>query len=118
MNASAIERINPGTRYSDAVIHNNVTYCVEVPADGTVDIRTQTASVLEALERTLARCGSGKDKLIMATIYLTDMADLAGMNEVWDAWLPPGCAPQRACVSVSALADPAWRIEIAATAAV
>jgi enamine deaminase RidA (YjgF/YER057c/UK114 family) len=53
----------------------------------------------------------------MATIYLVDMADYAGMNAVWDAWVPPGSAPARACVQVAGLADPGWRIEIALAAA-
>jgi enamine deaminase RidA (YjgF/YER057c/UK114 family) len=39
------------------------------------------------------------------------------MNAVWDAWVPPGSAPARACVQVAGLADPGWRIEIALTAA-
>ena len=33
------------------------------------------------------------------TIYLKDMeADYAAMNAVWDAWVPKGAAPARACV--------------------
>jgi len=36
---------------------------------------------------------------------------------VWEAWLPPGSAPSRACVKVAGLVDPGWRIEIALTAA-
>ena len=40
----------------------------------------------------------------MATVHLTEMADYDGMNQVWDAWLPEGSAPCRACVRVAGLA--------------
>ena len=38
------------------------------------------------------------------------------MNEVWDAWVAAGHAPPRATVQAE-LGDPAWRIEVVATAA-
>ena len=43
------------------------------------------------------------------------MADYAGMNRVWDAWVAPGKAPARACVQ-AALADAGWKVEIKITA--
>ncbi|MFT3735649.1 MAG: RidA family protein [Rhodocyclaceae bacterium] len=112
-----IERYNPGPRYSDATLFNGVLYLVEVPAITEGDIRAQTKSMLDALESTLALAGTRRDRLLMATIYLVDMADYAGMNEVWESWLPPACAPARACVQVAGLAQPGWRVEIAVTAA-
>jgi enamine deaminase RidA (YjgF/YER057c/UK114 family) len=44
------------------------------------------------------------------------MGDYEAMNAVWDAWLPEGCAPARACVEAR-LANPAWRVEMAVVAA-
>ncbi|THF62820.1 RidA family protein [Pseudothauera nasutitermitis] len=105
-------------RYSDSVTHAGVVYLVEVPASEDSDIRQQTRETLASIERQLTEAGSGKGRVLMATIYLTDMADYAGMNEVWDAWLPAGSAPSRACVRVAGLARPGWRVEIALTAAV
>lgn len=113
-----IERQGTTARYSDLVIHNGVVYTVEVPATAGADIRTQTAEVLASLEGLLARAGASKGRILMATVYLVDMADYAGMNEVWDAWVPAGTAPARACVQVAGLAHPGWRVEIALTAAV
>jgi enamine deaminase RidA (YjgF/YER057c/UK114 family) len=46
------------------------------------------------------------------------MADYDAMNAVWDAWLPAGTAPSRACVQVVRLARPGWKVEIAVQAAV
>lgn len=114
---SAIERHGVTARYADAVIHADTIYLVEVPASGTGSIAAQTHEVLESIARQLARLGSDPSRILMATIYLVDIADYAGMNAVWDAWVPPGNAPARACLQVAGLADPGWRIEIALTAA-
>jgi len=53
----------------------------------------------------------------MATIYLKHMADRAAFNALWQAWLPEGCAPARACVSAE-LASPDYLLEIVFTVAV
>lgn len=112
-----ITRLNPSTRYADATVFNGLVQAVEVPAEESGDIRSQTTSMLELLESTLEAAGSSKQRLLMATIYLVDMADYAEMNAVWEEWLPTGCAPSRACVQVAALARPGWRVEIAVMAA-
>lgn len=113
-----IDRLDPTARYAEATTFRGLVHAVEVPAAGTSGIEAQTRSLLAALEVTLERAGSGRDRLLIATVYLTDIeADYAGMNTVWEAWLPAGNAPARACVEVRRLADPAWRIEIAALAA-
>ncbi|AVZ80406.1 hypothetical protein C3497_13960 [Zoogloeaceae bacteirum Par-f-2] len=104
-------------RYADSVTHAGVVYLVEVPASEGTDIRTQTRETLASIERQLLAAGSDTTRILMATIYLADMADYDGMNEVWDAWLPAGSAPARACVRVAGLARPGWRVEIALTAA-
>lgn len=112
-----IERLGVAARYSDAVIHAGVVHAVEVPAHEDGDIASQTRSLLGLLETTLERAGSSKARILMATVYLTDMADYAGMNAVWEAWLPSGCAPARACLEVARLARPGWRVEVALSAA-
>jgi enamine deaminase RidA (YjgF/YER057c/UK114 family) len=49
-------------------------------------------------------------------VWLADIGrDFAGMNEVWDAWVAPGCAPTRATVE-SKLAAPDLLVEITVTA--
>ena len=103
-------------RYSDSVVHNGTDYLVEVPSNLDADITGQTENLLASIERLLAQAGSDKSRLLMATIYLADMADYGAMNAVWDAWLPEGSAPARACVQAS-LANPGFRVEIVLTAA-
>ena len=53
----------------------------------------------------------------MAQIFLADMADYAGMNATWDAWVAPGALPSRATVQ-ACLAKPEWRVEVVVTAAI
>lgn len=112
-----ITRHNPAARYADATVFNGLVHAVEVPASEEGDITAQTISMLRLLEQNLEMAGSGRERLLMATIYLVDMADYDGMNAVWEAWLPAGAAPSRACVQVARLAKPGWRVEIAVTAA-
>lgn len=112
-----IQRIGVTPRYADAVIHGGVVHAVEVPPSEEGDISSQTRGLLDTLARTLESAGTSKARLLTATIYLTDMADYDGFNAVWDAWLPPGCAPSRACVKVAGLARAGWRVEVVVSAA-
>jgi len=114
---SAIQRLHTAARYSEATIHNGTVYLTgQVAADGTQDIGGQTRQVLDAIDRLLAEAGSDKSRVLIAQIFLTDLGDYAGMNAVWDAWVPPGAAPSRVTVQAK-LARPEWRIEILVTAA-
>ena len=113
-----LQRYGTTERFSDIVVHNGTLYTVEVPTSIDTNIETQTSEVLGSLERLLVQAGSDKSRIIMETVYLTDMADYEGMNAVWGNWLPKGAAPCRACVQVVSLANEGWRVEIALTAAV
>ena len=35
--------------------------------------------------------------MLRVTIWLADMDDFKGLNEVWNMWVPVGHAPARAC---------------------
>ena len=41
-----------------------------------------------------ATAGSSKSKLLSANTWITDMANFAEMNAVWDAWVAPGNTPE------------------------
>jgi enamine deaminase RidA (YjgF/YER057c/UK114 family) len=45
------------------------------------------------------------------------MNDYDAMNAVWDAWVPQGHAPARACVQ-AAIAEPEYLVEVSVIAAV
>jgi enamine deaminase RidA (YjgF/YER057c/UK114 family) len=113
-----IIRQQVATRYSEAAIHHGTIYLAgQVPEDDQLDMTGQTRQVLVMIDQLLADAGSDKNHILMATIYLADMADYAAMNAVWDDWLNVGYAPPRACVQ-AALANPAWKVEMVVTAAV
>lgn len=112
-----VQRFDVGARLSEMAIHNGVAYLAgQVAEDASQDIQGQTAQVLAAIDALLARAGSDKSRILMAQIYLADLADFAGMNQAWDAWVAEGNAPPRATVQ-AALANPGWKIELVVTAA-
>lgn len=112
-----IERIDVSARMSSIVIHNNTVYlCGQVAKDKFSDITTQTLTMLEEVDELLERAGSNRNSILSATIYLKNMQDYDAMNCVWDAWVPEGCAPARACVQ-AAIAEPEYLVEISVIAA-
>ena len=114
----SIERFHVGKRLAGMVVHNGTIYLAgQVPKDTSADIVGQTEQVLAIIDRLLGEAGSDKSKLLSATIYLPDMADFAAMNAVWEKWVSPGQPPARATVQ-TALAGPAYKIEIQAIAAI
>ncbi|WGF89020.1 RidA family protein [Marinivivus vitaminiproducens] len=115
----SVKRIDVGQRMSQAVIHGSTVYLAgQVAADAPgKSVAEQTANILERIERLLAKAGTDKTKLLSTTIWITDMSTFAEMNAVWDAWVPEGCAPGRACVEAK-LASPDYTVEIAVIAAV
>jgi len=113
-----IERFDVGPRLSEMAIHNGTAYLAgQVPDDVSQDIGGQTRQVLAAIDALLARAGTDKTRILMAQIYLADLADFEGMNAAWDAWVAAGHAPPRATVQAR-LARPEWKLEIVVTAAV
>ncbi|MFQ3225979.1 MAG: enamine deaminase RidA (YjgF/YER057c/UK114 family) [Lentimonas sp.] len=95
----SIERQETKQRMSRIVIHNDTVYlCGQVGADATKDISEQTETMLEKVDTLLLQAGSDREHMLSATVYVRDMKDFAAMNAIWDAWVPKGHAPARACV--------------------
>ncbi|WP_342619551.1 RidA family protein [Rhodoferax sp. GW822-FHT02A01] len=114
-----IQRIEAGPRMSQAVVFQKTVYLagqVSRP-DAGPDVFVQTSQVLESIDRLLAAAGTDKSQLLSATIWLTDMDTFDDMNRAWDAWVAPGCAPARATVQSSKLAETCYRVEIGVIAA-
>lgn len=110
-----IERLEVGTRMSKIVKHNGTVYlCGQVGAGDSVT--EQTRDCLARVDALLEQAGSGRDRMLQAIIWLADMKDFAEMNAVWDAWVPEGHAPARAC-GEARLARDTLKVEIIVTAA-
>jgi 2-iminobutanoate/2-iminopropanoate deaminase len=65
-------------------------------------IQEQTRQVLDNLEAILAEAGSGMDRLVKTTVFLTNLDDFQGMNEVY-AERVGETPPARATVEVGRL---------------
>lgn len=111
-----LRRLGESKRYADVVIHRGTAYWVEIAESPTLDARGQIAQVLAQIDATLMSLGADRTGLIQVLVYLADLADFAALNEVWDAWVPTGQAPVRACVQAGLSAG--YRVEMVITAAV
>ena len=115
---NTIERVNVGARLSDMAIYNGVAYLAgQVPEDDSLDITGQTEQVLAIIDGLLQKAGTNKSRILMAQIFVANMAEFSGMNKAWDAWVAEGNAPPRATIE-SRLANPNFKVEIVVTAAV
>ncbi|AQQ03367.1 MULTISPECIES: RidA family protein [Stappiaceae] len=110
-----IERIETGPRMSKIVKHNGVAYLCGQVGDGT-SVADQTRDCLSRIDTLLEKAGSSRKNILQAIVWLSDMSDFADMNSVWDAWVPEGHAPARAC-GESKLARTELKVEIIITAA-
>ena len=113
----SITRFQTTERMSRVVVHGETIYlCGQVAKDDTADIKGQTATTLEKIEELLCSVNSDKSRLLSVTIYLADMTLFKAMNEVWDAWVPPGEPPARTCVEAR-MARPELLVEMSVIAA-
>ena len=112
-----VQRYDVGSRLSEMAVHNGTVYLAgQVPTDASADIAGQTRQVLDQIDALLARAHTDKSRLLMVQIFLKDLADFPALNAVYDRWVADGHAPPRATVQ-AALANPEWKLEIVATAA-
>ena len=77
-------------------------------------IAEQTEQIMTNLAAILEEAGSGLDRLVKTTVFLTDLADFAGMNEVYARHVGDR-PPARSTVQVAALPSGAI-VEIEAVA--
>lgn len=112
-----IERFGVVKRRAEMVLHDHTLYIGgQVASDTAAGIEDQTREVLHGIEQLLLSVGADRSHLLSVRILLADRADYAGLNAVWDEFFPLGHAPARAC-TLAQLIDPAWRVEMIATAA-
>ena len=83
----------------------------EVVAGGTAE---QTECVLKNLAAVLEAAGSGLDKVVKTTVFLADMKEFSGMNEVYATFFT-NPAPARITIAAAGLPRDA-RVEIEAVA--
>ncbi len=113
----SIQRQLTNERMSQVVVNNGTVYLSgQVGDDLTAGIEQQTRETLGSIERLLDLAGTDKSRILSVTIYLKDIdAHFAGMNSVWDSWLPKGVAPARATVEAK-LCEPEILVELSVIA--
>ena len=94
--------------YSQAIAVNGVLYCSgQIPIDPKTGalvpggIREQTAQILKNIEAVLTEAGTGFEKVIKTTCFLSDMSLFADFNAVYAEKFVS--LPARSCVAVKEL---------------
>ncbi|MCY3829702.1 MAG: pyrimidine utilization protein C [Rhodospirillaceae bacterium] len=106
---------SPGVRAGNTVYVSGI---VSLDADGNTvgvgDVKAQTRHVLEAIKAIVEAAGGSMEDIAFNQIFLSDLADYAGMNEVYRAYFPAD-PPARYCIRAD-LVKPEFLVEIASTA--
>jgi enamine deaminase RidA (YjgF/YER057c/UK114 family) len=111
-----IKRLETNQRMSQVVMANGIAYLAgQIPATAGASITVQTTEVLNRIDALLASAGTDRTRLITANIWLSDPKHFDEFNTVWDAWMPAGHAPARACVQ-ALLMKPGLDVEVAVSA--
>jgi 2-iminobutanoate/2-iminopropanoate deaminase len=87
------------------------------PGDTTISgsVQEQTEQIFQNLKAILEEAGSGLDRIVKTTVFLTDLNSFQGMNEVYARHVGED-RPARSTVEISALPSGAL-VEIEAIAA-
>jgi enamine deaminase RidA (YjgF/YER057c/UK114 family) len=114
----AITRHHSNEKLSRVVVHGATAYLAGLTADDkTQDTQGQTTQILRKADALLAGVGSGRDKLLLAQIFLRDTGDFDAMNRAWISWMDGAAPPARVTIGAD-FALPEIRVEIQFTAAV
>ena len=111
----SIERFKTNERSSKIVKHNGTVYLSGQVGDGE-SIAEQANDCLGRVDALLAEAGSSREQILQAIVWLSDMSYFAEFNTIWNAWVPDGHAPARAC-GESKLAREILKVEVTVIAA-
>jgi reactive intermediate/imine deaminase len=115
----------PVNGYSHAVRFSGPMVVVsgQVPLDahgrlvGQDDPAAQITQVFENLAAALAAAGTTMEHVVKLTVFLTDLSDIAEFRRIRDQYVSTERPPASSLVQVSALVNPAFRVEVEALAA-
>jgi 2-iminobutanoate/2-iminopropanoate deaminase len=69
--------------FNNAVSYGNLLFIAGVGAHFEGDIKAHTKHVLDEIEKSLVNAGSSMEKVLKVNVYLNDLKDYDGMNEVF-----------------------------------
>jgi enamine deaminase RidA (YjgF/YER057c/UK114 family) len=73
----------PGGLYSSTVAYGNLLFISGVGYHEEGDIKVHTKAVLDQIQAQLESAGSSMNKVLKCNVYLNDLKDYKGMNEVF-----------------------------------
>ena len=86
-------------RLSKVLVANGFAFLSGLTAaDRSGSVREQTADILKQIDGYLAMAGTDKTRIVVANIWLKDIANFNEMNAAWEAWVDPAQPPARATV--------------------
>jgi len=95
----SISRFGKGPRMSQVVLWNGqLLSSAQVAKDLEFDIAGQTRQVLEKIDALIAEAGLRQEHILSFNIWLSDIADYAEFNKIWDAWISKDSPPTRVCI--------------------
>jgi len=107
--------------YNQAVSIGNLIYTAgQIPLDKQGNmvaggIKEQTEQVIQNIITVLTHGGSSLENVLKATVFLKDLQDFAGMNEVYAKYFKAETAPARSTIQVARLPkDSLVEIEVVA----
>lgn len=93
-------------RLSKVLVANGFAFLSGLTAaDRSGDVREQTADILKQIDGYLAMAGTDKTRIVVANIWLKDIANFNEMNAAWEAWVDPAQPPARATVEARLAAE-------------
>jgi len=110
-----VKRFHTTARMSKFVKHNGTVYLSGQVGSGD-SLAEQAHDCLSRIDALLTEAGSDREHILQAVIWLSDMSYFAAFNDIWNAWVPEGHAPARACGEVK-MAREILKVEIIITAA-
>jgi enamine deaminase RidA (YjgF/YER057c/UK114 family) len=69
--------------FSGVVTYGNMVFIAGIGAHFKGDIKAHTKHVLDEIEKRLLSVGSSMEKVLKVNVYLNDLKDYAGMNEMF-----------------------------------
>ena len=69
--------------FSGIVSYGNMVFIAGIGAHFEGDIKAHTKHVLDEIQKRLESVGSSMEKVLKVNVYLNDLKDYAGMNEVF-----------------------------------
>jgi enamine deaminase RidA (YjgF/YER057c/UK114 family) len=69
--------------FNSTVTYGNLLFIAGVGYHSEGDIKVHTKGVLDSIKKQLESAGSSMDKVLKCNVYLNDLKDYAGMNEIY-----------------------------------